>query len=44
MIFTECEFDHTDMEGTSSIKWRHLSGVCTHGPVKWCPDRPNHQF
>jgi hypothetical protein len=25
-----------DMEGTSSIEWRHVSGIRTHRSVKWC--------
>jgi len=40
----EREFDIRDMAGTPSTEWRHLSGVCTHRSVKWCPDPLNHQF
>ena len=25
MLITECEFDNTDMEGTPSVEWRHVS-------------------
>ena len=36
MFIMECEFDNTDLEGTSYIEWRHVSGVPTHRSVKWC--------
>jgi hypothetical protein len=34
VFITECEFDNTDIVGTPSIEWRHVSGVGTHRAVK----------
>jgi hypothetical protein len=43
VFITECEFDNNDIEGTSSIEWRHVSGVRTHRSVIWCLNSLNHR-
>jgi hypothetical protein len=35
VFITECEFDNTDMEGTLSFEWLHVSGILTHRSVKF---------
>jgi len=34
VFVTEFEFNNTDMKGTPSIEWWHVSGVGTHRAVK----------
>jgi hypothetical protein len=36
VFITECEFDNTDLEGSASVEWRHVSGVHTLRSVHWC--------
>ena len=36
MFITECESDNTDLEGSASVEWRHVSGVHTLRSVQWC--------
>ena len=42
-FIAKCGFANTDMEWSSSIEWRHISGVRTHRSVKWCLKPINHR-
>jgi hypothetical protein len=44
MFIIECGFYNTDMEGITSIKWQHVSGVRIYLSVKLCLKPLNKQI